>query len=403
MGRARTIARLSLTAALALVVALLAVPIVRSSAEYRDNREALFSDDATSRSQAIVYFSRPIDPENPLSRPRFFAIEGLEARMGDASGAVLDDLHSAFGGSRAFAQRFPSAHLRAVLRKLEASDEAESARYALSQVAGATGDAPEALIIEIFDRLASHGSGEIRRAALEHACWRLGEGAVPLVERGLRDDDASVRRFARLSSVHLGIEIDGAFSGGLAEAYARALRASSDEPIGGTIIEEYEAYTLEELRAMERGAEAVEERARVRLAITSREPSDRGVDEALILARDGVLAARDVYVALLHAGRAREVMRAMLDSGDESGGLVGEHRAILARFFDPREFSIPVPSEIPRRSACAANGARRAARVVDVHRQSCVVRCVLTRVCAGMMRRKKAPRMRGAFVARPFG
>lgn len=343
MSRARTIARLSLTAALAVVVALMAVPMLRSSTEYRAQRDALFSDDATARAEAIAYFSRPIDADDPLSRPRFFAIGGLEERVSSARGAVLDDLHEAFSGSRAFAERFPSAHFRAVHRKLVSSGDAETARYALSQVAGASSDAPEAMVFEILERLASHESDEIRHSAQEHACWRLGEGAAPFLERGLDDEDPTVRRFARLASVHLSLEVEGVYP----DAYALGLRDSSDEPADRTIIEDFDAYTLDELREMESDVEEMHERARIRLAITAHEPTGRGVDEALILARDGVLDPRDVYVALLHAGRARDVMRVMLDSDADSGGLVGDHRAILARFFDPGVFRIPVPSEIP--------------------------------------------------------
>jgi len=171
------------------------------------------------------------------------------------------------------------------------------------------------------------------------------------------DQPVEVAEAVLLASVLLGGEdasglLDRAEDDGPAElrdaiAYCRALLASTESAVPSSVfLDAFGETTVEELRAMESSIEEMQERVRVRLAITAMDPTDAGVDEALILAHDGVLDPAEVMSALLYAGRARVVFRVLFDSERGDAMLAGDHRSVLAPMFPKKFFQIPVPDVV---------------------------------------------------------
>jgi len=373
-----------MTALLAAAVAMIMVPRLRAGIEYRALLAAVFEPESAKNAEAIAFFSTRIDPEDPLSEMRFFLIDGLDERIGVLNDSALRSVHGAFAGSRAFASRFPDAHLRAISLKLEESNGPRYAGYALAQTSSTYG-AEDDHARAIFDSLQAHEDASIRRQTIEHACWRLGPAALAYVEAGARDPSPEVARASWLMLPHLdppggypanyldiptgvgeavllaatllgGDEalelLDQAESSGgaaLAESvvYCRALLDSHEavvllESVGG-----YAEYTVEKLRELEPSVTDLRRRALIRSAITAREPNDAGVDEALLLAQDGLLDPREMLGALLHAGEARRVMRVLLASSDDERSMRGDQGNILRKYFLEKDFRVPVPGVIP--------------------------------------------------------
>jgi len=394
--------RLVLTALLAVLIAMVMVPRLRAGIEYRAMRAALFDAHSARHVEAVEYFSAripPDDPDDPLSVMRFFLIDGLDEMIATIEDGPLASLHGAFSGSREFVRRFPDAHLRAVALGLDDSGDVPYAQHALAQ-ASSTPAAKDELARAIFDALRSHEDASVRRETIEHACWRFGEEALVYVESALRDASPEVARAAWLLLPHLDppggyaanfldvprdvaeavllaatllggdearVLIDQAASSAdadLADAAAYCL-ALLDGPVMDARIESvggFAGLATDELRELEPTITDTRQRALVRLALTAREPTRDGVDEALLLAQDGLLAPREVLGALLHAGEAQRVMRVLLASGGDERALRGDQGSVLRKYFLEKSFRVPVPGVIPpgERSRALAFDALRA-------------------------------------------